>query len=60
MFHLGFNGISGYLKPMEYSELYEHDECCAEGGYSTSSLNYRSCIKSGDMITLVSERDEAD
>lgn len=60
MFHLGFNEISGYLKPMNYSDLYEHDECWAGSGYSTSSLNYRSCIRSGDMITLVSERDEAD
>lgn len=45
---------------MEYSDLYEHDECWVQGEYTTSSLDYNSCIKSGKLITFVSERDEAD
>lgn len=60
MVHLGFNGLAEYLKPMEYSDLYEHDECWSGTGCSTSSLDYRSCIKSGDVISFVSERDEVD
>jgi len=60
MVHLGFNGLSDYLKPMEYSDLYEHDEYWPVKGYSISSLDYKSCIKSGDVISFVSERDEVD
>lgn len=60
MVHLGFDGLSGYLKPMKYNDLYEHDECWPANGYSISSLDYRSCIKSGDVVSFVSERDEVD
>ncbi|MBN1432660.1 MAG: hypothetical protein JW931_07780 [Methanomicrobiaceae archaeon] len=60
MVHIHFNGLSEVFKPMEYSDLYEHDEYWPNSGYSTSSLNYSQCIKSGDVISFVSERDEAD
>lgn len=59
MVHLGLSGLSEVFKPMDYNELYEHDECWSWSG-STTSLDYGSCIKSGSVITFVSERDEVD
>ncbi|WP_317136468.1 hypothetical protein [Methanochimaera problematica] len=47
---------------MDNEDLMERDEDCQSGYYTSTNLNYSTCMKCGgeSLRMMVSERDEAD